>query len=218
MPERSSHRQNRYDVSGNPEAEYVDRSKRVLVNLKGMTTRIVLEHAEEEGLAKAYEQLLREARSDTPMTTELLRYIHECAFGDLYAWAGRWRTVRISKPGAHWPPPDYLEEGMRQFERDVLRRYPASALRDDDGFCEAVARIQGEFLSIHLFREGNARTIKLLTDLLAAQTDRPLLRYDMSKNGIIAYVEAAKAALNRGDCSLFGPIIQKALKEGLKPL
>src|SRR5436853_1033497 len=67
---------------------------------------------------------------------------------------------------------------MQQFERDVLRRHPARQL-DDDAFCRAIARIQGEFLAIHPFREGNARTIKLLTDLLALQTDRPLLRYDM---------------------------------------
>ena len=47
-------------------------------------------------------------------------------------------------------------------------------------------------LEIHPSREGNARNIKLLTDLLAAlterqtdrQTDRPLLLYDQTEEGI----------------------------------
>ena len=57
----------------------------------------------------------------------------------------------------------------------VLQKYPAKSLKEDEEFCGAVAEIQGEFLVIHPFREGNARTIKLMTDLLATQTGRPLL-------------------------------------------
>ena len=54
--------------------------------------------------------------------------------------------------------------------------------------------IQGEFLVIHPFREGNARTIKLMTNLLAAQTDRPLLEYGTSQEKVERYTEGAKAA------------------------
>ena len=55
--------------------------------------------------------------------------------------------------------------------------------------------MQGEFLAIHPFREGNARTIKLVTDLLAAQTQRLPLKYDMTVAGASKYIEAAKAAI-----------------------
>src|SRR5207249_2864941 len=94
----------RYDVSGNSEAQYVDAAQRVLKNRKAITELRTLQVEEEKGLARAYERLLGEVRSDTPITTEFIGYVHGMIFRDLYDWAGRWRTVRISKPGVSWPP------------------------------------------------------------------------------------------------------------------
>jgi cell filamentation protein len=139
------------------------------------------------------------------------RHIHGRIFGDLYAWAGQWRTVWISKPGVTWPAPDFLAGNMLGFERDVLAAHPAAALRDDDDFCAAVGKIQGEFLVIHPFREGNARTIKLMTDILAEQTDRPVLLYDQTEQGQEAYIAAAKAAFKK-EYGRMTDIIRSALE------
>ncbi len=210
MAEEPRKRGDRYDVSGNTEAQYVDETQTVLVNKPGITRLETLQAAEEQALAEAYGQLLRDVRVDTPMTCELLRHIHSRIFGELYEWAGRWRTVWINKPGVTWPPPDFLGPSMDEFERTVLARWPASTIRDDEMFCRAAGEIQGEFLTIHPFREGNARTIKLLTDLLAAQTGRPLLAYDNSPGGADAYVDAAKKAFTR-DHSALATLIAEAL-------
>ncbi|MBN2578961.1 MAG: Fic family protein [Pirellulales bacterium] len=210
MEQKPRERSSRYDVSGNVEAEYVDAGQVVLVNKKGITDLQSLQRIEEEALAQAYELLLSEVRVATPMTCDLLRHIHTRIFGELYDWAGRWRTVWISKPGITWPAPDFLERNMAVFEKDVLLKFPARVLKEDDAFSEAAGEIQGEFLVIHPFREGNARTIKLLTDLLAVQTGRPLLIYDESEASRAEYIAAAKAAFKRQ----FAPmrtIIQQAL-------
>jgi cell filamentation protein len=204
-------RDSRYKVHGNVEAQYMDAAETVLVNTPGIGDARELQVREEEGLSKAYGKLLREVRTDTVLNCGLLLYIHESIFGDLYEWAGRWRTVSISKPGIMWPPPDFLEKGMQGFEETVLRRYPASALRSDEVFCRAIAHIQGEFLAIHPFREGNARTIKLATNLLAAQTKRPPLRYDEGKGGQRRYITAAQAAIGR-DFDPMTEIISAALR------
>lgn len=189
----SSHR-DRYDVSGNVEAEYVDADQTVLVNKLGITDLAELQAREEDALVDAYEKLLGLVGRNTRLTCDLLRYIHATIFGEIYAWAGRWRTVWIKKPGVTWPPPDFLEQAMQEFEQKVLNKYSSEGILDDDAFCRAAGEIQGEFLVIHPFREGNARTVKLACDLLAAQTDRPLLRYDESDAGRDAYIAAAKAA------------------------
>jgi cell filamentation protein len=207
---RPTKRRDRYDVSGNVEAEYVDAQETVLKNKKGITDLPTLQLAEEAGLVRAYRTLLAEVRMDTPMTCELLRHVHARIFGDLYDWAGRWRTVWISKPGTTWPPPDFLDQTMEAYERDVLRTHPAVALQDDHTFCAAVAAIQGEFLVIHPFREGNARTIKLLANLLAAQTGRPILLYDQTDRGTETYIAAAKAAFGK-DYDPMTAIIRDAL-------
>jgi cell filamentation protein len=210
MTAKRRSRRDRYDVSGNPEAQFIDAAQTVLRNRKGITDLRTLQAEEEAALAGAYSLLLGEVRSDTPITSELIRYAHGAIFGDLYDWAGRWRTVRISKGQTGWPPPDFLEGAMQAFEEEVLRRYPASGLADDGAFCAAVGHVQGEFLAIHPFREGNARTIKLVTDLLAAQTRRLPLRYDMTSAGASAYVEAAKAAM-RKDYGPMTAVIRDAL-------
>ncbi|MFV0443897.1 MAG: Fic/DOC family protein [Planctomycetaceae bacterium] len=205
----------RYRVpEGHPEAAFVDAEQTILVNKPGYTELESLQVAEEVALARAYEQLLVEVRMDTLMTCELLLHIHRSIFGELFEWAGRWRTVQISKPGAIWPPPQFLEQAMLDFERAVLRRHPARSLASDDLFCKAAAEIQGEFLSIHPFREGNARTIKLLTDLLAAQSGRPILLYDSSDAGRDRYIEAAKAGLLTKSYQPLVEIIRESLERG----
>lgn len=198
-------------MSGNVEAQYVDAAETVLKNKKGITDLRTHQVEEEAALAGAYSLLLDEVRSDTLITNELICYVHKVIFGDLYEWAGRWRTVKISKEETTWPPPDFLEDAMQEFEKDVLKRYPAGDLSDDATFCSAVGHIQGEFLAIHPFREGNARTIKLVTDLLAAQTGRLPLQYDMTDTGTAKYIEAAKAAMLK-NYELMTIIIGEALK------
>lgn len=184
----------RYSVGGS-ENEYMDHKKTVLKNKKDIRDLPTLYLEEEKALARAYELLLNEIRSDTPMSAELIQHVHRRIFADLYDWAGKFRTVTISKPGVTWPPPDYLNEAMHIFERDVLSKYHAETLQSDKSFCEALGHIQGEFLAIHPFREGNARTIKLVTDILAMQSDRPALIYDASESSRNQYIEAAKAAM-----------------------
>ena len=212
MAEESKKAGDRYDVSGNIEAQYVDAAGTVLRNKLGITDLITLQTAEEQSLARAYRDLLREVRTDTPVTCDLLRHIHARIFGDLYDWAGRWRTVWISKPGTTWPAPDFLDANMRAYEQNVLRKFPAADLGEECAFCAAVGEIQGEFLVIHPFREGNARTIKLAADLLAAQTGRPLLVYDQSDDGQRRYIEAARAAFKR-DYAPMIEIIRRALAQ-----
>jgi len=210
MADDSSKHRDRYDVSGNVEAEYVDATQTVLVNKRGVTDLEHLQLLEEEFLAKAYETLSSEVRLDTPLTNGLICHVHQRIFGELYSWAGRWRTVNISKPGVTWPPPAYIDAGMSAFERDALRKYTPAKVTADEAFCKGVAEIQGEFLVIHPFREGNARTIKLVTDLLASQTGRPLLAYEQSNRGRDLYIAAASQAFAKN----FAPmeaVIRRAL-------
>lgn len=180
------------------------------MNKKGITDLAQLQALEKAGLARAYIKLLPEMHVGTPLTCAIIRQIHLSIFGDLYQWAGRWRTVNISKPGITWPPPDFIDENMARFERESLAKHPAFALTDDEDFFGAVAQIQGEFLVIHPFREGNARCIKLLTDMLAVQTGRPMLKYDQSDVGRDRYIHAAGQAFRRS-YSPMAEIIRQAL-------
>ena len=138
-------RRDRYDVAGNVEAEYVDSQKLVLVNKKGFQSLAELQVAEEMALASAYETMLTEVRVGTRLTNGLILRIHREIFGELYEWAGRWRSVTLSKPGITWPPPRFLPQAMEEFERAVLSKQAHERLDSDERFCAAVAEIQGGF-------------------------------------------------------------------------
>jgi cell filamentation protein len=68
MPEKPKKPRDRYDVSGNVEAEYMDAAEEVLRNKKGIADLATLQTAEEESLARAYRVLLDEVRTDTPLS------------------------------------------------------------------------------------------------------------------------------------------------------
>ena len=68
MAKAPKKRGDRYDTSGNPEAEYIDPAQTILVNKRGIADLHLLQVAEEEALAAAYDVLLGEIRIDTPMT------------------------------------------------------------------------------------------------------------------------------------------------------
>lgn len=117
-----------------------------------------------------------------------------------------------------WPAAQFLDRSMQEFERSVLSKYRASSLTNDDDFCRAVGEIQGEFLAIHAFREGNARTVKLFTDLLAAQAEKPFLAYDQTPKGADRYIAAASAALLRKDYQPMAEMARESLARGrLRP-
>ena len=62
MENDSGKRRDRYDTSGNPEAEYVDADKTVLINKMRITDLEAVQVQEEEALARAYEALFGEVR------------------------------------------------------------------------------------------------------------------------------------------------------------
>lgn len=88
-----------------------------------------------------------------------LQGFHRFLFQDIYGWAGRTRTVDISKPGArfcHWRyVDDQVGAVLSQLEDEAyllgLRR---------DVFVDRLAHYYGEINVLHPFREGNGRTLR----------------------------------------------------------
>lgn len=85
------------------------------------------------------------------------RVVHRRLFGDVYAWAGRYRTVRMSKGSTDFGPPDHIGVEMdRKFAG--LTRPPFQRGSAAEDFIPALAEFLGELNAIHPFREGNGRT------------------------------------------------------------
>jgi len=100
-------------------------------------------------------------RLDEPLPAGRLSYghyrtIHRHIFGDVYAWAGRIQTVRISKGNSMFCYPEHIDGEMRRLfaelrEDNLFRNLNARS------FANKAAHFLSELNAVHPFREGNGR-------------------------------------------------------------
>jgi cell filamentation protein, protein adenylyltransferase len=83
--------------------------------------------------------------------------IHRHLFQDIYDWAGELRTVEISKGSQQFQFRQFIETGMADVHRRLVRSRFLHGL-SPTGFAEQAAVILGDINYIHPFREGNGRT------------------------------------------------------------
>lgn len=88
-----------------------------------------------------------------------MRSIHRQLFGNVYEWAGEYRTVTILKGFSEFAPlgsiPQYLADASRMIGS---ADWPAM---DKSSFAAAVATVFAYVNQAHPFREGNGRASKL---------------------------------------------------------
>lgn len=161
--------------------------QRVLRNKLGIARKREMDQAERDALLAVQMRYVSLIETTTRFTDKLLCQIHRDWLGDIYEWAGKYRTVDISKGGFTWPGAFTVPDNMARFSQDMLARYtPCSGMTKDD-ICHALAVIHAEFLLIHPFREGNGRLARLLADLMVAQTNHPLPLYRFQGRGATTY-------------------------------
>jgi cell filamentation protein len=113
----------RYDATGNIEAEY-EPGTSILRNIQRITDQARLDRLEFEALVRTQEAYYGLVGEDTAMTNALLCEIHHHWLGDIYEWAGRYRTVNLTKGDFRWPPPGRIAANMASFEKGSLGEKP----------------------------------------------------------------------------------------------
>lgn len=126
----------------------------------------------------AFEAAATAQRADEPLPTGRLSVthyyaIHRHLFQDVYAWAGKPRTVRLAKGGSAFCYPEHIAREMRALFAELKSRRYLHGL-SAEGFAQDAASFLATLNAIHPFREGNGRTQVTFLALLAAQADHPL--------------------------------------------
>ena len=156
-----------YEVAEDP---YCYPGLAVLRNLPGLQSQEELDEFEAAATAQ---------RADEPLPAGRLSVAHYCAihrhlFQDVFAWAGKPRTVRLGKGGSAFCYPEYIRREMRALFAGLKAQRFLKGLS-----AEAFAREAATFLAtlnaIHPFREGNGRTQMSFVALLADQAGHPLV-------------------------------------------
>lgn len=117
-------------------------------------------------------------RSGEPLPTGRLSVAHYLAlhrhlFQDVYAWAGRVRTVRISKGTSTFCYPENIGTELARLFAHLRAEQHLHRL-SRDAFARASARFLAYLNAIHPFREGNGRTQLSFLTLLADRAGHPL--------------------------------------------
>jgi cell filamentation protein len=127
---------------------------------------------------RRYEIAMSAQRAEEPLPSGRLSVRHYCAvhrhlFQDVYAWAGKFRKVRIAKDGSMFCYPEHIEREMRKL---FTRLRKGNYLRglSEDAFAVEAARFLATLNAIHPFRDGNGRTQLAFLALIAHRAGRPM--------------------------------------------
>lgn len=91
-----------YKTATGIEAEHERGSRgRVLRNRLGIRSKMAVDQAEAEALARMQSRYFTEEMitTDTAFTADLIKQMHGEWLGDIYEWAGSYRTVDVAKGG-----------------------------------------------------------------------------------------------------------------------
>lgn len=156
---------------------------------------------------EAFEAEMVTERAAEPLPAGRLGVSHLCAihrhlFQDVYAWAGRFRTVRLARDDSMFCYPENIRPQLRELfsrlkDRDWLRGL------DADAFAPQAAHCLSELNVIHPFREGNGRTQMTFLSLLALRAGHPLDFDPLTREAFLpAIVEAFRGNETRLACQI----------------
>ena len=112
--------------------------------------------------------------------------IHRHLFSDVYSWAGKTRTVDISK-GTVFCLVQFIESQFDDLYRKLEKENFLADITDKEEMSERLAYYLGEINMIHPFREGNGRTQRIYIEQLCLNNGRFEIDFtDVSKEEMIA--------------------------------
>jgi cell filamentation protein len=136
----------------------------VLRNIGNIADADALSFAETGAVTKrAGELKTKPIRIDN---AETLFAIHQYLFQDIYAWAGKRRTVEISKGGKQFFPLSRFDTALSYIDA-LIAGYKRLGRDEKEKLSRKLAEILDAVNYLHPFREGNGRTQRELLRLLA---------------------------------------------------
>ncbi|MEY3984239.1 MAG: hypothetical protein RL160_1798 [Bacteroidota bacterium] len=138
----------------------------VLRNLAQIEDEKVLQLFESFKVSKRLEELF--ADPITIADSSALLKIHYHLFQDVYAWAGKVRTVNISKNGKPFFEGERFQMGFRYIDA-LLAEYNSVKPGERSEIAQKLAEILDNVNFMHPFREGNGRTQREFIRTLALQ-------------------------------------------------
>lgn len=174
-----------------------DSQHEILPNLLGITSHEEIALSEFEGFLRAEIQLTESLTARTRFNTSYILKMHKLSLGHLYAFAGKYRDVNMSKGGFPFAASRFLPASMKSFEEEILNDLP-NKYHGKNEIIRDIARVHGELLFIHPFREGNGRTARMLANLMSRKQGYEALHFELiNENNFDHYLSAVQLSAKK---------------------
>ncbi|MEX2516871.1 MAG: Fic family protein [Gammaproteobacteria bacterium] len=207
----------RYDISNSSESLWQPGSnEKVLLNRLAIVNTEDMENLEFDLLLRLQNQLLNEIEIDSRIQSDDLCQWHQRWLGEVYEWAGRYRSVNLSIGDFQFAAAYRIHDLMAQFDRDIIGSYTPCGSFSDAELIDAISITHVELIVIHPFRDGNGRLARLLATVMALQANKPLLNFEMMASDKKRYIGAIHAGHDRNYepmRQIFGEILEYSLAE-----
>ena len=164
----------------------------------------------------AYEGELSTLRSieilESPIASQFdlahLQRIHLALFQDVYDWAGKIRTVDISRGNSRFANVRFIESAANDIFNKLAHENWLEGL-DADSLSKRLAHYLSEINALHPFREGNGRVQRIFISQLSHSAGFQLDYSDLEQEQIY---QAMELAFN-GDESILANLILERLEK-----
>ena len=202
----------RYDSTGNVEAQFEPGSDdRVLANKIGVSDVDEMDDIELDLLKRLYDAVLGSVAADQRLTAADIREWHRRWLGSVYAWAGQYRTLNMSKADFTFAASGQVPKLMDTLDKEVLSVRTPCAGMSEERLADAIAVVHVELILIHPFREGNGRLSRLVANVMALQAGRRQMDFTPWDESKSDYVAAIQAGLS--DYAPMNRLVRRALRE-----
>lgn len=149
-----------------PDYSYIDPKTGMLRNLADIADEDVLRFVESGAVTKRARELYENPIQIKDIAS--LFAVHKHLFQDVYAWAGKKRTVEISKDGKQFFPISHFENAFRYIDT-LISEYKKIRRTNKQELAQKLAEILDNVNYLHPFREGNGRAQREFIRLLALE-------------------------------------------------
>ena len=173
-----------------------DSNDQVLLNKLEVTDSSEMDDIELDLLEQLTKAILDEVEEDQMIKADVLCEWHRRWLGNVYEWAGNYRSVNMGKDDFQFAAAHLIPKLMQDLNEQFLDVYTPCKDMDEEQLVEALAKVHIEYILVHPFREGNGRLSRLLANIMALQAEQPMLDFTYMDNNKIEYFTAIQAGLD----------------------
>lgn len=168
---------------------------KVLKNKIGITTESDMIDVEDDLLFQLYEHVFHTGISYEELNFSVIQNWHYLWLGNIYDWAGKLRTVEMSKGDFRFAGSIHLPRLLESFEQDYLSKFEELDNYSEDELISFLTESHIEFILIHPFREGNGRISRLLMDVMVTNAGFEPLDYSLMDQHKEYYFKSIQAGV-----------------------